>query len=365
MDSRDSGRHKLHKYGPDSFQQQHPTNTLPNMQFILVALAMIQAANAASLVDTLVQNKADVLVKLVTSVPAIADALSTFKGTLFAPTDDALTATVKAGFNPADLKAVANVLTYHAVSGTPYPSANAAETTFLTTLQGNPLEAIKSDKGVQILSAFGTPASNVIKSVAYDGGIVHFVDQTLIPPANVVEVAKAAKLNSLLAALTAAGLAETVAGLKDVTILAPTDEAFAAISSVAATLTIEQLQTVLLLHVIPSTIYSTDIVAAKSIDSVATASKGNNLSVKFDGTNVLIAGAANKSPAKVAAADVFADNVIVHVIDTVLLPKSEAPAAASPTTKAAVAPANTGLYKSGAAAQIVGGLMSLSALLIL
>ncbi|KAJ3231448.1 Stabilin-2 [Chytriomyces hyalinus] len=336
------------------------------MQFILVALAMMQAANAASLVDTLVQNKADVLVKLVTSVPAIADALSTFKGTLFAPTDAALTATVKAGFDPRDLKAVANVLTYHAVSGTPYPSANAAETTFLTTLQGNPLEAIKSDKGVQILSAYGTPASNVIKSVAYDGGIVHFVDQTLIPPANVVEVAKAAKLNSLLAALTAAGLAETVAGLKGVTILAPTDEAFAAISSVASTLTVEQLQTVLLLHVIPSTIYSTDIVAAKSIDSVSTSSKGNTISAKFDGTNVLIAGAANKSPAKVVAADVFADNVIVHVIDMVLLPKLGAPAATSTTTKAAVATTgNSGLYKSGAAAQIVGGFLSLSALLIL
>ncbi|KAJ3232275.1 Stabilin-2 [Chytriomyces hyalinus] len=341
------------------------------MKLILAALAMIQAASAAGLVDTLVENKADVLIKLVTSVPAVAEALGSFKGTLFAPTDAALVATVEAGFNATDLAALANVLTYHAVSGATYPAADAGATTFLRTLQGNPLKASKSDKGVTIGSAFGTPASNVVKSVTFDGGIIHFVDQTLIPPANVVEVAKAAKLTSLLGALTAAGLAETVAGLKDVTILAPTDEAFAAIASVAATLTPEQLKSVLLLHVLPGTIYSTDIVAAQSIDAAQTSSPGNTVSAKFDGTNVLIAGAENKTPAKVVAADVFADRVIVHVIDTVLLPNlsaapapSGAPSAApsASATASAVAPAPTGLYKSGAA-QIFGGLMSLSAAL--
>ncbi|KAI9334746.1 FAS1 domain-containing protein [Obelidium mucronatum] len=293
------------------------------MKFTIAFAALVAVAQAATLVEVLTSAGANTLIALVKSDAPVLTALSTFKGTLFAPTDAALAATVKAGFNASDLTALTQVLTYHAAP-TVFTGKDFTGTAFLTTLQGNEVKAATNKENkIQISSAFGTPAANVVKSLEFDGGVVHVVDQTLIPPANVVSVAKAAGLTSLVDTIVAAGLAETVAGLKDVTILAPTNEAFAAIASVAKTLTVDQLKQVLLLHVVPGIVHSTDIVKAKTLNKVATANKDATLNISFDGTNVLASGPANTAAAKVAVADVLADKVIVHVIDTVLLPKFE------------------------------------------
>ncbi|KAJ3024512.1 UNVERIFIED_CONTAM: Stabilin-2 [Siphonaria sp. JEL0065] len=307
------------------------------MKFTIAFSALMALAQAATLIEVLTSAGSNTLLDLVKSDAPVLTALSTFKGTLFAPTDDALAATVKAGFNASDLTALTQVLTYHAAPAV-FSGADFTGSAFLTTLQGNEIKATAVNSGIQIQSAFGTPAANVVKSLPFDGGFVHIVDQTLIPPSNVVVVAKAANLSALVDTIVAAGLAETVAGLKNVTILAPTNEAFAAIAAVAKTLTIDQLKQVLLLHVVPGIVHSTDIVKAKTLNGVATAATGATLNISFDGTNVLASGAGNKSPAKVAVADVFADNVIVHVIDTVLLPQlGGAPSASTTSVKASSA----------------------------
>ncbi|KAJ3237214.1 hypothetical protein HDU81_009836 [Chytriomyces hyalinus] len=339
------------------------------MKFTAIAAALIQLVNAASLVEVLTTAKESTLLSLVGTEPDILKALTTFKGTVFAPTDAALAATVAAGFNATDLAALANVLSYHISAGDGFSGANFTGAAFLTTVQGNEVKALGSAEGVQIQSGFGTPLANVVSTLPFDGGFVHIIDQTLIPPANVVQVAKAAGLTSLLAALTSAGLAETVSKLSGVTILAPTDEAFAAVADVVKTLTPDQLKTVLLSHVVPGTVHSTDIVAAKSLPSVATSAAGSNLKVSFDGTNVLISGGANTTPAKVAVADVFADKVLVHVIDAVLIPDFKALATAVATgtaakTATATATAAAASPKSGAM-QIVGAASALVASFLL
>ncbi|KAI8617746.1 FAS1 domain-containing protein [Chytriomyces sp. MP71] len=335
------------------------------MQFTLFATAFVAAAqivNAAGLVDTLTSIKANTLIALVKSEPDILKALSTFNGTLFAPTDDALAATVKAGFNASDLTALAQVLTYHVVPAA-FPSADFAGSAYLTTLEGSELKAVKTDAGIMINTA------NVVASTPYDGGVIHTIDATLIPPANVVAVATSANLTALLSTLKAANLFGTVAGLKNVTILAPTDEAFAAIASVGATLSVDQISQILLAHIIPGFVLSSDIVAAKSIAAVPTKDGAETLSVKYDGTNVLISAAGNKTPAKVIAADVLADNVIVHVIDTVLLPNFSAKAtgtsvasSAAATSAAASAPVSS--KPSSAQALAAGILASFAAALL-
>ncbi|KAJ3071661.1 hypothetical protein HDU98_004982 [Podochytrium sp. JEL0797] len=289
--------------------------------FALTALGSLHAfASAASLVEVLTSANAATLLALVKSDPAVLTALSTFSGTLFAPTDAALAATVASGFNASDISALSNVLAYHAVAGTPFSGAGFSGTEFLTTLQGNDVKVTGSAaSGVQVFSAFGNPAATVMQSLPFDGGFVHVVNQTLIPPANVVGVAKTANLTSLVDAIVAAGLADTVSKLKNVTILAPTNEAFAAIASVAAGLSVAQLQQVLLYHVVPGIHYSTEIVKAVSLPAVPTSGNGT-LNIAFNGTNVLVTGSGNKGPATVLLADVLADRVVVHVIDTVLLP---------------------------------------------
>ncbi|KAJ3123412.1 hypothetical protein HK100_011607 [Physocladia obscura] len=304
------------------------------MKLTITIVALLQVVTADTLVNVLTGANETTLLSLVTSVPNVLTALQTFNGTLFAPTNDALAATVKAGFNASDLTAVANVLEYHAAPGTPFSGVNFTGSAFLTTLQGNPVEAVAVSSGIQIHSAFGTLAANVVKSLPYDGGYIHIIDQTLIPPANVVDVAKTANLTALLTALTTAGLATTVAGLSNVTILAPTNAAFEAIASIATNLTTDQFKTILLTHIVPGIVYSTDIIAAKSLPKVNTLSN-QTLSIQFNGTNVLISGSGNKSPATVVAADVLADKIVVHVIDTVLLPNLTAAGASSTPTKAA------------------------------
>ncbi|KAJ3120580.1 hypothetical protein HK100_012739 [Physocladia obscura] len=303
------------------------------MKVTIAITALLQLVTADTLVNVLTGANETTLLSLVTSVPTVLTALQTFNGTLFAPTNDALAATVNAGFNASDLTALANVLEYHAVPGTPFSGANFTGSAFLTTLQKNPVEAVAVSSGIQIHSAFGTPAANVVKSLPYDGGYIHIIDQTLIPPANIVDVATAANLTALLTALTSAGLATTVAGLSNVTILAPTNAAFEAIASVAENLTTDQIKTILLTHIVPGIVYSTDIITAKSLPKVNTLSN-QTLSIQFNGTNVLISGAGNKSPATVLVADVLADKIVVHVIDTVLLPNLTATAVSPTPTKA-------------------------------
>ncbi|KAJ3405818.1 hypothetical protein HDU80_000722 [Chytriomyces hyalinus] len=336
----------------------------------IAAAALIQLVNAASLVEVLTTAKESTLLSLVGTEPEILKALATFKGTVFAPTDAALAATVAAGFNATDLAALANVLSYHIAPGAGFSGANFTGAAFLTTSQGNEVKAFGSAEGVQIQSGFGTPLANVVSTLPFDGGFVHIVDQTLIPPANIVEVAKAAGLNSLLSALTSAGLAETVNKLSGVTILAPTDAAFAAVADVVKTLTPDQLKTVLLSHVVPGTVHSIDIVAAKSLPSVATSAAGSNLKVSYDGTDVLISGGANTTPAKVAIADVFADKVLVHVIDAVLIPDFKAIAAApvsatAAKTATATATAVASATPKSGAMQIVGAASALVASFLL
>ncbi|KAI9334745.1 FAS1 domain-containing protein, partial [Obelidium mucronatum] len=280
------------------------------MKFTLALIALAAVAQAATLVEVLTADAGSAtLLTLVKSNAPVLTALSTFKGTLFAPTNEALAATVKAGFNASDLTALTQVLTYHAAP-TVFTGKDFTGTAFLTTLQGNEVKAATNKENkIQISSAFGTPAANVVRSLEFDGGVVHVVDQTLIPPSNVVVTAKAANLTSLVDTIVAAGLADT-------------------------TLTVDQLKQVLLLHVIPGIVHSTDIVKAKTLNGVATSNKDATLNISFDGTNVLATGPGNTAAAKVAVADVLADNVIVHVIDTVLLPKLGAAPAAATTLKA-------------------------------
>jgi len=135
--------------------------------------------------------------------------------------------------------------------------------------------------------------------------------------ANIVEVAVAnGSFNTLVAAVKAAGLAETLSGQGPFTVFAPTDAAFAKLpaGTVEKLLKPENKATlvkVLTYHVVPSKVMSKDIKAGSA--SVKTV-EGGAIKVTKQGKNVTI------NNANVAIADVKASNGVIHVIDTVLLP---------------------------------------------
>ncbi|HEY0919776.1 fasciclin domain-containing protein [Devosia sp.] len=141
--------------------------------------------------------------------------------------------------------------------------------------------------------------------------------------ANVVETAQqAGTFGTLLAAATAAGLADALATTDSITVFAPTDEAFAALpaGTVEDLLKPEnkdKLVAILTMHVLPRELASNQL-PGRSIH-VRTLNTSEMLAVtkSAKARTVTVAGA---NTANVVAADIRADNGIIHVIDAVLLP---------------------------------------------
>jgi uncharacterized surface protein with fasciclin (FAS1) repeats len=122
-------------------------------------------------------------------------------------------------------------------------------------------------------------------------------------------------LSTLVAAVKAAGLVETLQGDGPFTVFAPTNEAFAALpaGTLESLLKPEnkaKLASILTYHVIPSKVMSSDLSDGQKAKTV----EGKNVNVTMNGNGVMI------NEAKVVAADVSASNGVVHVIDKVILP---------------------------------------------
>lgn len=130
---------------------------------------------------------------------------------------------------------------------------------------------------------------------------------------NIVEVAtNAGSFNTLVAAVQAAGLAETLSGPGPFTVFAPTDEAFAKLPEGTVEGLLEdkeQLTKILTYHVVPGKVMAADV---QSLDK-ATTVEGSDL--KIDASSGV-----KVNDATVTQADIEADNGVIHVIDTVLLP---------------------------------------------
>ncbi len=133
----------------------------------------------------------------------------------------------------------------------------------------------------------------------------------------VVETAvKAGSFNTLVAALQAAGLAETLNGSGPFTVFAPTDDAFAklpagTVESLLKPENRQKLVSILTYHVLSGRVMADDIAGKKT--SAATV---NGASVNIDASY----GEVKVNGAKVVASDVMATNGVIHMIDTVILP---------------------------------------------
>lgn len=134
---------------------------------------------------------------------------------------------------------------------------------------------------------------------------------------DIVETAVAAgSFNTLVAALQAAGLAETLKGKGPFTVFAPTDEAFAklpagTVGSLLKPENKEKLKAILLYHVVSGEVAAAQVVKLNSAKTI----NGQNVQIMVNDGNVMV------NDASVVKADVMASNGVIHVIDTVLLPK--------------------------------------------
>ena len=144
------------------------------------------------------------------------------------------------------------------------------------------------------------------------------VPQQTAKPANIVETAVAAgQFKTLAAALEAAGLVDALTGDGPFTVFAPTDEAFAklpagTVESLLKPENKEKLKSILLYHVVPGS------VTAKQVMQL------NGRTVKtLEGSSIKVTTVHGVTidNARVTKTDIHASNGVIHVIDTVLMPK--------------------------------------------
>jgi uncharacterized surface protein with fasciclin (FAS1) repeats len=134
---------------------------------------------------------------------------------------------------------------------------------------------------------------------------------------DIVDTAVAAgQFKTLAAALQAAGLIETLKGGGPFTVFAPTDEAFAKLpkGTVEDLLKPEnkaKLTAILTYHVVPGKVMAADVVKVKEAKTV----QGGSLKVNVSGGKVMV------DNATVVKTDIGASNGVIHVIDSVVLPK--------------------------------------------
>merc|ERR1712195_255881 len=151
--------------------------------------------------------------------------------TVSAPTNEAFAklppATLAHLLKPANVKELDAILTYHVVSGVAAFSKDLTDGEKIKTVEGQSVVAHVSAAGVMINDATVKTAD-----IAASNGVVHIIDAVLIPKApagkTIVDLAVAtADLSTLVAALKAGGLVETLSGKGPFTVFAPTNEAFA------------------------------------------------------------------------------------------------------------------------------------------
>lgn len=130
----------------------------------------------------------------------------------------------------------------------------------------------------------------------------------------IVDIAvQAGSFNTLVQAVQAAGLVETLSGEGPFTVFAPTDEAFAQIPQdtlQAVLANKEQLTAILTYHVVPGKLMAADVVRSNQLQTV----QGQSITVSTD-------GGVKVDDANVVQTDIEADNGVIHVIDKVIMPK--------------------------------------------
>ena len=176
------------------------------------------------------------------------------------------------------------------------------------TLQGSDVK-VTVDGGVFLNDAEVTTAD-----VEASNGVIHVIDTVLIPPGTITDIAvNDPNFSTLVTALTAADLADTLDGDGPFTVFAPTNAAFDALppGTLDSLLNdIPALTDILLYHVTDSKLVAADVVSANSVSMLS----GEMAPVSEDNGTYFI------KDAPISVTDIPAANGVIHVIDAVMLP---------------------------------------------
>lgn len=259
--------------------------------------------------------------------------------TVFAPTSDAFEAFFEAsGQTPDEFLesgGLSEILKYH-VAEAGQTAADLIEQGQVKTLQGSDITVTTEGETVLLNSKAKVLQPDIMAANA----VIHIIDQVLVPtdapqpgnpdpetpaPGNtIVDIAASdERFSTLVAAVTKAGLAETLSSEGPFTVFAPTNDAFAALLAKLG-ITAEELlaspdlTSILTYHVVAAKVTAADVV---KLDK-ATTVNGADISIEVKDGEVIL-----NDSIKVIVTDIMASNGVIHVIDGVLLP----PAGSEPT----------------------------------
>jgi len=283
--------------------------------------------------------------------------------TVFAPTDDAFAVfppdLVTCLLQPENVDALTQILTYHVADGN-VVSTDLSNGMQIPMLEGSPSVITIEDATVKV-----NDAKIIVADVASTNGVIHVINGVLVPPSfdaqafmascgpapveeapvvveeeepvveeeepvvetenptsspvELKDIPTTAEENggftTLLAALEAADLTETLSGDGPFTVFAPTDDAFASLPEELTTClmlpeNVDVLSKVLAYHAAEGYVLSTDLFDGMEIPTL----EGSSSTITIEDDTVKVDGA------KVLVADVVASNGVIHVIGGVLVP---------------------------------------------
>jgi len=249
--------------------------------------------------------------------------------TVFAPTDDAFAKLPEGTIDALleDIPQLTDILLYHVVPG----KVMASDVVALdsqdagTALEGKAITISIDGENVML----NEQTMVIITDIEASNGVIHVIDTVLLPPTDdtaevtkdIVDIAvEDGNFTTLVAALEAVGLVQTLKDEGPFTVFAPTDDAFAKLpeGSIEALLEdIPQLSDILLYHVVSGKVMATDVVTLNG-QEVETALEGVTILITVDGEKVIL-----NENVMVIITDIEATNGVIHVIDTILLPPGE------------------------------------------
>ncbi len=337
-------------------------NALILAMLALVSSAFAQKGRSPGTIINVAANNGN-FKTLVAAVQA-AGLQATLKGegpfTVFAPTDAAFAklpaGTVANLLKPENKDLLIKILTYHVVAGSVKASTVVTlDGQEVPTLQGQSILVNVSGGKVSLTDAMGGVSQVVATDVIGTNGVIHVVDTVLIPAdeeammeetmsdemtmpedevaaqaamveaqPSIVDVALGnPNFSTLVAALSAADLVDVLKGEGPFTVFAPTNDAFAKLpaGTVETLLKPENkdlLIKILTYHVVSGKVESGTVVTLNG-QKVGTLA-GQELTVGVNGGTVTLTDASG-GVSTVTAVDVQASNGVIHVIDTVLMPK--------------------------------------------
>jgi uncharacterized surface protein with fasciclin (FAS1) repeats len=303
---------------------------------VIATVLVVSSAFAAghqTIVDVAVEDgRFDTLVAAVVYTD-LAEALSGGEWTVFAPTDDAF---AKLGLNENNITSafskaeLTDILLYHALEGE-VSSEKALTLLGDVTMANGALAGLKAFEGDLYVN---DDSKVIIPDVVASNGVIHVVDTVILGPwprgeeeiaiggggdesagNSIVDIAvNNGSFDTLVAAVVYAGLDDALS-TGEWTVFAPTDDAFAELglnaSNISSAFSKAEITDILLYHALEGEINSDK---ALTLLGDVTMANGQKAGLKFFDGSLWV-----NDYAKVIAADVNADNGVIHVVDAVIL----------------------------------------------